>query len=214
MKRKAGTSGASDAAAANPPTSRPAPVLLSAAARTAAAHAAAEERARRALNLAFSAAVADAAGTSEALDEACSRYIEYSAKLRELHAPPPPPPRTPGAAAVYVIGSGDFGQLGLGEEATNRDGAFDALRPKPLNTLELFDTTVVEVAAGGFHSVARTSAGAVYTWGVNDDGQLGREVRAAGPCSGLPDARSAAGGCGLGGRRQPDRLAAWTGGPA
>lgn len=33
----------------------------------------------------------------------------------------------------------------------------------------------VDVAAGRYHSVALTDAGEVYTWGLNDVGQLGRQ---------------------------------------
>ena len=35
---------------------------------------------------------------------------------------------------------------------------------------------VVQVAAGGMHSVALTAEGEVYTCGVNDEGALGRET--------------------------------------
>lgn len=56
------------------------------------------------------------------------------------------------------------GQLG-------RDGPFD----RPLSVKGgLAGKKVVDVAAGKFHSVAVTSDGAVYTWGLNNRGQLGR----------------------------------------
>lgn len=35
---------------------------------------------------------------------------------------------------------------------------------------------VVQVAAGGMHSVALSADGEVYTTGVNDEGALGRET--------------------------------------
>lgn len=38
---------------------------------------------------------------------------------------------------------------------------------------------VVQVAAGGMHSVALTAEGEVYTCGVNDEGALGRETSKA-----------------------------------
>ena len=37
---------------------------------------------------------------------------------------------------------------------------------------------IVQVAAGGMHSVALTAEGEVYTCGVNDEGALGRETSA------------------------------------
>lgn len=39
--------------------------------------------------------------------------------------------------------------------------------------------TVTQVAAGRYHSVAVTADGRVYTWGLNDWGQLGRAAEAA-----------------------------------
>lgn len=36
---------------------------------------------------------------------------------------------------------------------------------------------IVDVAAGRYHSVALAQTGRVYTWGLNDYGQLGRTAR-------------------------------------
>lgn len=64
-----------------------------------------------------------------------------------------------------MFGDGDCGQLGLGEDVTER------LRPFPL---DIEGKAVVQVACGGMHTVALASDGAVYSWGVNDEGALGR----------------------------------------
>ena len=44
------------------------------------------------------------------------------------------------------------------------------------HTTRLLCAQVVQVAAGGMHSVALTAEGEVYTCGVNDEGALGRET--------------------------------------
>ncbi|ORZ22527.1 regulator of chromosome condensation 1/beta-lactamase-inhibitor protein II [Absidia repens] len=71
---------------------------------------------------------------------------------------------TPGS--VYVFGSGDTGQLGLGDSMLTRK------RPMPLKDLD--DKKVVDVACGGMHSLAVTKDGQLYSWGCNDQRALGR----------------------------------------
>ena len=65
--------------------------------------------------------------------------------------------------AVYTWGSNSFGQLGNGTTATTPSG------PAAVAGL----TDVVDVHGGREHIVALTSAGKVYTWGSNVEGQLG-----------------------------------------
>ncbi|KAF2852990.1 RCC1/BLIP-II [Plenodomus tracheiphilus IPT5] len=71
---------------------------------------------------------------------------------------------------VFVFGEGSSGELGLG--ATKK--AIDVKRPRynePLSNLN-----VVKVAAGGMHVVALTKDNKILTWGVNDNGALGRDT--------------------------------------
>ena len=67
--------------------------------------------------------------------------------------------------SIFIFGDGDCGQLGFGEEITER------LRPAPL---EIEGKKVVQVVCGGMHTVALTAGDSVFTWGVNDEGALGR----------------------------------------
>lgn len=67
--------------------------------------------------------------------------------------------------AVYVLGTGDMGQLGLGGDN------LEAKRPVKVPNLPI---NCIQVAAGGVHSACLTKDGKVFTWGCNDDGALGR----------------------------------------
>lgn len=65
--------------------------------------------------------------------------------------------------AVLVVGENDVGQLGLKNVETKK-------RPAELP----LDVPIVEIAAGGMHSVCLSANGEVYTFGCNDEGALGR----------------------------------------
>lgn len=68
---------------------------------------------------------------------------------------------------VLACGQGDVGQLGLGEDVmeTNKFKYVTALGDK-----------IVDVCAGGMHTVALDSNGKVWTHGCNDEGALGRST--------------------------------------
>lgn len=65
--------------------------------------------------------------------------------------PKPTRPTTPGR--VYVFGTGDCAQLGLGEDILSRK--------KPANLAALNDEQIVDIAAGGMHTMALTAEGKV-----------------------------------------------------
>lgn len=66
---------------------------------------------------------------------------------------------------VYVFGSGDCGQLGLGEDV-------DMARKPRLHPF-FEPLPIVTVAAGGLHTLALSAEGKVYSWGCNDEKALG-----------------------------------------
>ncbi|RDW67093.1 RCC1 Chromatin-associated guanine nucleotide exchange factor for Ran [Aspergillus mulundensis] len=73
---------------------------------------------------------------------------------------------------VYVCGEGSSGELGLGVGKN----VIDVKRPR-LNPHLLPDSVgVVQVAVGGMHCVALTHDNKILTWGVNDQGALGRDT--------------------------------------
>ena len=84
---------------------------------------------------------------------------------------------------VYVFGTGDNGELGLGAEK----GTVTVKRPR-LNPLLAADTVgIVQVAVGGSHCAALTHDNKIMTWGVNDEGALGRDVTWDAPTRDIDD---------------------------
>ena len=68
---------------------------------------------------------------------------------------------------LWTWGSGQDGQLGLGsiEQCT-----------KPVQSLSLCGRYISSVAAGTRHSIAVTSRGQIFTWGLFQNGRLGRDA--------------------------------------
>lgn len=65
---------------------------------------------------------------------------------------------------VYTFGVNDTGQRGNGAISTDNDGA-----PYLVNGLH----KVVAISSGARHNLALTSAGKVFAWGMNENGQVG-----------------------------------------
>lgn len=66
---------------------------------------------------------------------------------------------------LLACGQGDLGQLGLGEDITERT------KPALHKNLK----NIVDIRAGGVHSLCLTSDGKIYSFGCNDEGVLGRD---------------------------------------
>ena len=71
------------------------------------------------------------------------------------------------AGSVLSLGTGDTGQLGLGEDITERT--------KPALVTGV-NGKVMAVAAGGMHTICVTTDGKVWSFGCNDEGALGRAI--------------------------------------
>ena len=76
------------------------------------------------------------------------------------------------STTVYVYGSGECDQLGLG------DDVFEIKKAKK-PVLELspgvpLNRPIVQIACGGMHTIALADNGVLLSWGCNDDGALGR----------------------------------------
>lgn len=67
---------------------------------------------------------------------------------------------------VLTFGQGDVGQLGLGPDIQERG------RPALVKSLE----DVVDVCAGGMHTICLTKNGTLFSFGCDDEGALGREA--------------------------------------
>lgn len=79
---------------------------------------------------------------------------------------------------TFVFGEGSQGELGLGHKNAPGKMVIDVKRPRLNGILEELD--VVQIAVGGMHCAVLTADNKIYTWGVNDQGALGRETKQEG----------------------------------
>lgn len=113
-----------------------------------------------------------------AADEAEPAPESKKSRVAKPRAPPAPKPKVVINQApktklnVYVCGEGSSGELGLGSAKTS----IDVKRPRLNALLSAEKVGVVQVAVGGMHCVALTHDNKILTWGVNDQGALGRDT--------------------------------------
>nr|XP_054504403.1 regulator of chromosome condensation [Agelaius phoeniceus] len=93
---------------------------------------------------------------------------EQSTETKKVKVSHPSHRSQPGL--VLTLGQGNVGQLGLGEDIMERK--------KP--ALVTLPEMVVQVEAGGMHTVCLSQTGKIYTFGCNDEGALGRDTSAEG----------------------------------
>ncbi|OAQ99673.1 hypothetical protein LLEC1_05213 [Akanthomyces lecanii] len=77
---------------------------------------------------------------------------------------------------VYVFGEGSSGELGLGSKKVNGKKPIDVKRPRLNDNLNAKTVGVIQIACGGMHVAALTRDNKILTWGVNDQGALGRDT--------------------------------------
>jgi regulator of chromosome condensation len=77
---------------------------------------------------------------------------------------------------IYVFGSGEYGELGLGSVKRNMKTPTNVRRPRLNDLLDAETVGIVQLDVGGMHCVALTHDNKIYTWGVNDNGALGRDT--------------------------------------
>lgn len=73
---------------------------------------------------------------------------------------------------VFVFGEGSSGELGLG----SAKGQTEVKRPRYNPMLAPDAMGVVALSVGGMHTAALTADSKILTWGVNDQGALGRDT--------------------------------------
>lgn len=90
-----------------------------------------------------------------------AKRIKFTFDMDDIHLP-----GTNKNGTVLVTGAGDVGQLGLGPDILEKTRPFAV-------SLEF---EIVDVCAGGMHTVCLTKDGKVITFGCNDEGALGRKT--------------------------------------
>jgi regulator of chromosome condensation len=73
---------------------------------------------------------------------------------------------------IYVCGDGENAELGLGSEKNS----VNVKRPRLNARLAADNVGIVDIAVGGMHCLALSKDNKIYTWGVNDQGALGRDT--------------------------------------
>ncbi|KAL2063129.1 hypothetical protein VTL71DRAFT_6201 [Oculimacula yallundae] len=121
-----------------------------------------------------------------------------SPKPKKVAAPKPPKPvkalpiintAPTQVLDVYVFGEGGSGELGLGaRKGADGKKVLDVTRPRLNPLLSAKDVGVVHLSVGGMHCVALTRDNKILTWGVNDQGALGRATPNEGKMVDLPAA--------------------------
>jgi regulator of chromosome condensation len=71
---------------------------------------------------------------------------------------------------IFACGEGTAGELGLGPKGTQ------VKRPRYNALLDPETVGIVQMSAGGMHVLALTHDSKILTWGVNDQGALGRDT--------------------------------------
>ncbi|KUJ20774.1 RCC1/BLIP-II protein [Mollisia scopiformis] len=142
--------------------------------KTAKARAAAEAKAKK-----------DAEKAKKAAE---TKAKKAAARPKKVVAPKPPRPvrvlptiNTPPTTKldIYVFGEGSAGELGLGiGKDPSGKSVVDVKRPRLNHNLLADKVGVVQIAVGGMHCVALTADNKILTWGVNDQGALGRPTDA------------------------------------
>ncbi|KAK4238342.1 putative regulator of chromosome condensation protein [Achaetomium macrosporum] len=105
------------------------------------------------------------------------------AKKRKVAAPKPAPKRVARELKainepptqvmdIFVFGEGTAGELGLGSVKVDGKKPIDVKRPRLNPNVK----GVVQVACGGMHVAVLTNDNKIFTWGVNDQGALGRDT--------------------------------------
>lgn len=78
---------------------------------------------------------------------------------------------------VFVFGEGSAGELGLGAKVIDKKRPIDVKRPRKNPLLSSPEVGVVQLACGGMHGLALTKNNKILSWGVNDQGALGRSTK-------------------------------------
>ncbi|KAK1979820.1 regulator of chromosome condensation 1/beta-lactamase-inhibitor protein II [Colletotrichum cereale] len=130
----------------------------------------------------------ESAKATESADEESEAEKPAKATKKTAAAAAKPPPAHPHKVGkkinsaptqvldIYVFGEGSSGELGLGSRKLDGKKVVDVKRPRLNPHLSAKDVGVVQITCGGMHVAALTKDNKILTWGVNDQGALGRDT--------------------------------------
>lgn len=78
-----------------------------------------------------------------------------------------------------MFGEGESGEFGLGSIPIQGGKPTDVRYPRRNPLLDATTVGIVQFATGGIHCIALTYDQKIITWGVNDNGALGRHGKPA-----------------------------------
>ena len=78
-----------------------------------------------------------------------------------------------GQTTILSMGSGESGQLGI--MTNEEDPLLESKIPRKVRFFCALEREIVKIECGGMHTLALSKMGAVFSWGCNDSGALGRE---------------------------------------
>ncbi|KAH8660689.1 regulator of chromosome condensation 1/beta-lactamase-inhibitor protein II [Tricladium varicosporioides] len=88
---------------------------------------------------------------------------------------------------IYVCGEGVSGELGLGPKPIEGRKPTHVKHPHCNKLLDAATVGIVQIAVGGMHCVSLTHDQKIMTWGVNDNGALGRDTTWEAPTKGIDE---------------------------
>ncbi|KAH8597764.1 regulator of chromosome condensation 1/beta-lactamase-inhibitor protein II [Bisporella sp. PMI_857] len=77
---------------------------------------------------------------------------------------------------IYVVGDGESGELGLGPKTVDGQRPTNLKVPRRNKLLDAYGG-IVQISTGGMHCISLTQDQKILTWGVNDNGALGRDTK-------------------------------------
>lgn len=102
------------------------------------------------------------------------RRRRSSTGVPNMNPIPQPPGSSVSPRQLFIFGTGDMGQFGLGPDQDSAEIPRPKLHAWFAEHIEEEGGGIESVACGGMHTLAIDERGRVWSWGINDNAALGR----------------------------------------